>query len=212
MDLKLPGQNGIKIASIFFDDPVLVTDARNGEILYQHHKHGDGDGFAAILYDADTNAPSSIMIHNDDPRGRQYALVAINIPVSGDGQAPAGGGSTGINESRNKGQTLHSGEQLLRNQYLESPNRKYRCYFQGDGNLVLRRTSDMKSLWSSRSHGRGGARLKMQRDGNLVIYTSSNSAIWSTKTHRSGAKKFVIKDYGVVKIESSSGRDIRVYP
>lgn len=73
------------------------------------------------------------------------------------------------------GQTLGSGKWLL------SPNRAYMLGMQTDGNLVLRRVSDKKTLWHSRSYGQPGARLVLQTNGNLVIWRGSQP-VWSTRT------------------------------
>jgi hypothetical protein len=73
------------------------------------------------------------------------------------------------------GQTLASGKWLL------SPNRAYLLGMQTDGNLVLRRVSDKKALWHSRTYGQPGARLVLQTNGNLVIWRGSQP-VWSTRT------------------------------
>ena len=51
---------------------------------------------------------------------------------------------------------------------------------QSDGNLVW--YSNGRAIWSSRTNGNPGARLDVQEDGNVVIYTKSNRAIWATNT------------------------------
>lgn len=72
--------------------------------------------------------------------------------------------------------------------------------FQSDGNLVVygadgvvgtamhpcnnpNITKDNAAvLWNSKTWGNPMATLKVQDDGNVVIYNSSNRAVWSTKT------------------------------
>lgn len=59
---------------------------------------------------------------------------------------------------------------------------------QGDGNLVVYTTSSpVRSIWSAGTQGRGGVRLCMQNDGNLVLYRANNTAVWSTGTMYPGA-------------------------
>ena len=53
---------------------------------------------------------------------------------------------------------------------------------QADGNLVLYRRSDMRVLWNSETQGRGGDRVVMQGDGNLVIY-DGGTARWNSHTN-----------------------------
>ena len=76
-------------------------------------------------------------------------------------------------------------EILAAGQYLTSPNRLYQLSMQSDGNLVLYYTwpgGRTGSLWSSRTNGVSGAYAKMQTDGNLVVYDSSNAARWASNT------------------------------
>ncbi|WP_430791937.1 RICIN domain-containing protein [Actinoplanes sp. G11-F43] len=54
---------------------------------------------------------------------------------------------------------------------------------QSDGNLVLRK-ADGVAVWASNTYGKGPSTLKMQPDGNLVLYRNSdNVATWSTATY-----------------------------
>jgi hypothetical protein len=39
-----------------------------------------------------------------------------------------------------------------------------------------------QALWASGTYGKGGNRLVMQDDGNLVIYTAANVAVWASNT------------------------------
>jgi hypothetical protein len=59
---------------------------------------------------------------------------------------------------------LGPGESLRPGMSLFSTNRLYELRMQGDGNLVLYRTSDWKPLWWSRTEGRIVAALTMQLD------------------------------------------------
>jgi hypothetical protein len=58
----------------------------------------------------------------------------------------------------------------------------WRCYMQGDGNLVAYK-SQGQPVWASNTDGKGNCQLIMQDDGNLVIYTSGHSPVWSTGTN-----------------------------
>jgi hypothetical protein len=51
-----------------------------------------------------------------------------------------------------------------------------------DGNLVLHR-ADGTVVWSTGTWGKGPSTLRMQNDGNLVLYRNSDQvALWSTRT------------------------------
>lgn len=197
--LQYPTQAGLKIASIFFDDPIRVTGAPAGFLVSSIAGHGDGDGFAAVMHEPASYPPTSLPIERLDSSGAsQYVSVGISINVAG-------------NTGRNQGKVLGVSQRLLQAQFLESGNREYRCYFQKDGNLVLRNQAG-DALWASGSSGQGGSYVIMQSDGNLVINTATDDAIWSSGTQGTSATKFVIKGYGKIKLEASDGTDVKVYP
>ncbi len=100
--------------------------------------------------------------------------------------------------------TLVVNQSLSPNQYLDSGNGSYRFNFQSDGNLVLRRRSDSVALWASNTNGLGGTRLTMQSNGDLVLYTNSNSAVWSTRTSGAGGNRAVMQGDANFTILSSS--------
>ena len=100
--------------------------------------------------------------------------------------------------------TLVVNQSLSPNQYLDSGNGSYRFNFQSDGNLVLRRRSDSVALWASNTNGLGGTRLTMQSNGDLVLYTNSNSAVWSTRTSGAGGNRAVMQGDANFAILSSS--------
>ncbi|MEH1845726.1 MAG: hypothetical protein V7L25_12205 [Nostoc sp.] len=109
---------------------------------------------------------------------------------------------------------LYSGEYLLANQYLISPNGEYKVIQQSDGNFVLydystflwksntynkpasyttiqtdcnlvNYTYNGTPVWASRTDRRGSnCRLQLQNDGNLVIYTGNNVPVWQTRTYK----------------------------
>jgi hypothetical protein len=53
-----------------------------------------------------------------------------------------------------------------------------------DGNIAVRSLSDGSQIWSTkiREGGVGPYELRMQSDGNLVLYDSTQKAFWSTST------------------------------
>lgn len=104
--------------------------------------------------------------------------------------------------------TLSIGERLDPNTFLESQNLAYRFYLQGDGNLVLRRTSTQQALFSSATNGKGGVRFSMQGDGNAVLYTSNGAAVWSTQSNGSGANRLVMQNDGNLVLYTAQNRAV----
>jgi GH25 family lysozyme M1 (1,4-beta-N-acetylmuramidase) len=72
------------------------------------------------------------------------------------------------------GYTLKSG------QLLHDLSGQVQALMQGDGNFVL--YIGGKAKWSTRTQGNAGAVLKLQTDGNLVIYDTAGNARWNTHT------------------------------
>lgn len=99
---------------------------------------------------------------------------------------------------------LSPGGALTLNQYLQSADGSRRFYLQSDGNLVLRRMSDKKALWSSRTDGKSATHFAFQRDGNLVLYTASNAAVWASNTVGSGATKLRLHSAGQLVLYKDS--------
>ena len=104
--------------------------------------------------------------------------------------------------------TLTVNQELRSNQYLESDNKLFRFYLQGDGNLVLREQSSGRSLWSSGTNGKGGIRLKLQTDGNLVLRNKRGSSVWSSKTSKSGGVRLAMQGDGNLVLYTSSGKSV----
>jgi len=99
-------------------------------------------------------------------------------------------------------------EGLLRSgQTLQSADRKYTVYLQGDGNLVLYSNSSagMKAVWASWTVGTGASQLIMQADGNLVLYTDSFKPVWSTGTGNKGSSYFKMQEDGNLVLYGPSG-------
>ena len=103
------------------------------------------------------------------------ALAVAGTTVAAVETSPATAQTAAVSWYLVPGQTLGSGKWLL------SPNRAFMLGMQTDGNLVLRRVSDKRTLWHSRTYGQPGARLVLQTNGNLVIWRGQQP-VWSTRT------------------------------
>ncbi|KAG5265405.1 hypothetical protein AALO_G00242080 [Alosa alosa] len=95
--------------------------------------------------------------------------------------------------------TLPAGSQLVPGQYLISVNKLYKATFETDGNFTLSGTAQ---IWSTNTTGQGGESIKMEPDGNLVMYNASKYPVWmsnSGSTAQEGIKLVVTTD-GHLKI------------
>jgi RHS repeat-associated protein len=82
------------------------------------------------------------------------------------------------------GYKIFTNQTLASGQCLQSPNNRFLLIMQTAGNLVLYDLSYSPGavLFASGSTGVPGSHAVMQGDGNLVVYTPSNTVYWSTGT------------------------------
>jgi Fibronectin type III domain len=83
-------------------------------------------------------------------------------------------------------------------QYLQSPDGRFRFVMQADGNVVLYGPSG--ALWSTNTIGKKARELRMQNDGNLVLYDQNSQGIWSSETGRHYNAFVVVQNDGNVVI------------
>lgn len=80
---------------------------------------------------------------------------------------------------------LNKGEKLVRGQQLTSRNRRFKAVMQPDGNFVM--YVDERPLWASNTiESGGGNELRMQHDGNLIVYDENMTPVWSSNTQLVG--------------------------
>jgi hypothetical protein len=103
---------------------------------------------------------------------------------------------------------IESGTALRKGQSITSPNGFYRLTHQTDGNVVLTRAGGRvtwalnrkaswltmepggnlvaydfgRRMWETRTTGNGASTLRVQDDGNLVVYRGDNRATWASRT------------------------------
>ncbi|KAK1312662.1 hypothetical protein QJS10_CPA07g00494 [Acorus calamus] len=83
---------------------------------------------------------------------------------------------------------LFSGGSLNAGQALTNGN--YKFIMQSDCNLVL--YDGGRAIWASNTNGKGSSCvLRMQYDGNLVIYAAGERAVWATNTNRGRGNYFL---------------------
>jgi hypothetical protein len=90
--------------------------------------------------------------------------------------------------------TILQPSRLLRGQWLETADRRYKMVLQNDGNLVL--YSPTRAIWSTRTNGSTASYLAMQLDGNLVLYDANNRPLWQSQTNDRGISALVLQQDG----------------
>ncbi|MEH2457211.1 hypothetical protein [Nostoc sp.] len=102
--------------------------------------------------------------------------------------------------------TLYPGEELFANQYLISPNRKYKAIQQYDGNFVLYDNSKNppSPVWASNILNRYVYYIIMKTNCNLGNYTYSGIPVWATNTNgRASYCRLELQDNGNLVIYTS---------
>jgi len=103
---------------------------------------------------------------------------------------------------------------LYTNDYICSPDRRFLFGMSSDGDLSLldQITQPSTKLWSaetSRASSGGDAYAKLQKDGNLVISTTSGSVLWTSRTAGAGDEaSLILGNNGVASIFDSKGRRV----
>ena len=101
--------------------------------------------------------------------------------------------------------SLESGEVLGTNQHLNSPD-SYSTLRIENGDLVLR--TNFVVTWRSNTAGSGAVKLLMQTDGNLVLYTVSNSPIWHTSTNGNNGARLTMQTDGNLVLYSNTNNSL----
>ena len=100
--------------------------------------------------------------------------------------------------------------EIVEEQHLTSQNNEYAAKLhKEDGNFCLWSLPSWKYLWSieTRNAGKAPYRLKMEDDGNLVLYDSTNKSCWSSNSANKGQAPYSLKmqnDGNLVIYDNSS--------
>jgi hypothetical protein len=86
------------------------------------------------------------------------------------------------------------------------PAGRYVLQLSGSGNLELWNSYSGQLLWESGTAS--GARLAMQEDGNLVIYSESGKPLWASGTHDNPGAVLAVQDDGNVVIYSAEQKPL----
>ncbi len=103
---------------------------------------------------------------------------------------------------------LHVGDFLRPGEYLASSNKLAHVILQADGNLVLYRTNDGASLWSTGTNGKKVATAALQTDGNLVLREASGNPVWEQGMSGHGGVLLDLQDDGNWVLSNAAGAPI----
>ena len=99
--------------------------------------------------------------------------------------------------------SLLTNKTLLMNESIISQDSNTILRVQDDGNLVL--YQNFKPLWSTGTYGNPGAKLVMQTDGNLVLYSSNGTPLWNAGTNGNNNAYLNLQTDGNLVLYSSNG-------
>ncbi len=168
------GQNAKEL--IMQPDGNLVLYSTTGAPLWHTITNTNSSNYLALQTDG------NLVVYG--PSSALWSIGRVHVPIHT---------SYVISQLRNS--------RLYPGQYLQTPDRRFKLVFQTDGNVVL--YSPTRATWDSGTVGKPGTMLKMQRDGNLVLYDSVNKSLWSTKTSGNTDARIKIQQDGNLVIYSA---------
>lgn len=102
------------------------------------------------------------------------------------------------------GSYLLVNQRLNSNQCLVSPHGQYLLYMGSDGNFYIYDVAHNVGTWGPGTYGHPGAYAIMQGDGNLCVYTATNTFLWCSGTGGTNADRLNMEDDGRIIIYKSA--------
>jgi RHS repeat-associated protein len=102
------------------------------------------------------------------------------------------------------GSYLMVNQRLNANQCIVSPHGQYLLYMGSDGNFYIYDVAHNVGTWGPGTYGHPGAYAIMQGDGNLCVYTATNTYLWCSGTGGTNADRLDMEDDGRIIIYKSA--------
>jgi hypothetical protein len=147
---------------------------------------------------------TSPIADNEDPRCQTGAHLSCPNMANQVDCATGASQSTGRRlAGHGSGDTLVNGEYLRAGDYIISNDDRYRLIMQDNGDLQL--IGPLGLEWSTNTGLAYMGWLRMQADGNLVIYSANGTPVWATGTSSGNSTRLVVQNDGNVVLYSSGG-------
>jgi hypothetical protein len=161
--------SGADLIQLQSDNNLVLLDISTGKPIphWASETAGHGKGKSALVMQNDGN----LVLYDGDGK----PLWASGIPSA----------STKLTDHIGVDQALRPGGSI------RSPNHEYTAQLGHDGNFSVIKGKGYSAavIWSTKAatDGKGGARLTLQGDRNLVLYNASGAPVWATSTNGKGA-------------------------
>jgi hypothetical protein len=186
--LRLQGDGNLVLSQDY--EPVWQT-LTGGSLVKNLVMQTDGN---LVLYDVNDH-PLWFTGTGDNPNAHLSLQYDGNLVIYSQAGTPLWTTGSGHNPNYLSyvNTTLHPGK-ILRGQWLQTADRRYKMILQNDGNLVL--YSPQRAIWATHTDGSSAAYLAMQTDGNLVLYDQNDHPLWHTATNDRGISALVLQQDG----------------
>lgn len=119
--------------------------------------------------------------YGNQPVGQNYGLTTV-VP----------GQSVNLQSIRDR---IVSPGQLFENEFLKAPTKDFYARLQSDGNFVIYTNANFDknyAIWETNTDGKGHGpyTLRIQEDGNLVLYDRDVNPLWTSLTDGKGVGPF----------------------
>jgi RHS repeat-associated protein len=197
-------------ASVLPGATVTATASGSGGVAPLQYKFwlcNEGTSTSTLLRDYGTGTSVTWTPTTADVGTYHVQVWVRNAGSTADLNASANTASFAVGSSTPAGTRMTSGQYLVSDQKLYSPNRQYWVQYQPNNDLVFYTTgtSGWRTIWRAHSDGYTPGKCKMESTGNLVVYDASGMARWKSYTSGHTGAYLSVQDNGQLVIYSASG-------
>jgi hypothetical protein len=175
---------------------------RGHKSLWSSQSAGHRGAFAKLRRDGEfiVSRAQSVLYNTGTAGAKGARLVVRNT-----GEAALVRGGATIWSSKTDTYLLTPDQVLRPGQSRRSQNGRFLLRMQGDGQLAVIDLQLGQIHWSSQTPGNPGAYAAMQRQGNLVVYSTAKQALYSTGTTGPAGTYVAMQDQGNAVIYAPPG-------